>query len=214
MSFVCSPTRRKLPAAGSGVYIKHNVYFGQDWLVIAGVEEGISQVAFPASPTLLSSLCDDDCLMSNDDLIYLSTASGPGACAIPQHIAFTTGSTVVWNMPLEIAWQSTNVYGWPQLTVSLYGPDFLGRDVVKGYGSCRVPREPGRHSVYVPLFTPVATTPFNGFLSWLLGTPPEFADPMFPAKSKGREATRVRSCGTVKIVLNCVLQDFDRVGYR
>ncbi|RKO85922.1 hypothetical protein BDK51DRAFT_46151 [Blyttiomyces helicus] len=34
--------------------------------------------------------------------------------------------------------------GRPQLIVSIYGPDLLGRDVVKGYGSVRIPLSPGR----------------------------------------------------------------------
>ena len=50
----------------------------------------------------------------------------------------------VWNFPLDAVFKSTNVFGWPQLVVSIYGLDDLGRDVVRGYGSLRLPLTPGR----------------------------------------------------------------------
>lgn len=57
-----------------------------------------------------------------------------------------SGSVIVLNFPLEIVYKvrpsvgfflihlkSVNIFGWPQLTISVYGPDFVGRDVVRGY---------------------------------------------------------------------------------
>mmetsp|Transcript_32536 Transcript_32536/g.76634 ORF Transcript_32536/g.76634 Transcript_32536/m.76634 type:complete len:107 (-) Transcript_32536:456-776(-) len=58
---------------------------GPDWQVVAGVEEGITQVA----------------------------SVPPGSMA-----------KVVWNFPLEMTLKSTNVYGWPQLVLSVHGTDF------------------------------------------------------------------------------------------
>lgn len=43
-----------------------------------------------------------------------------------------------------------------------------------------------RHEIFVPTFTPVATSNFNHFLSWLLGRLPEYVDPRFISKSDGR----------------------------
>jgi B9 domain-containing protein 1 len=50
-----------------------------------------------------------------------------------------------------------------------------------------MPCETGSQTVYIPLFAPVASTPFLGMLGFLSGQAPEFVDPHFIAKSEGRE---------------------------
>ncbi|KAI8915537.1 B9 domain-containing protein [Gorgonomyces haynaldii] len=96
----------------------------------------------------------------------------------------------VWNFPFDVSFKSTNFYGWPQLVVTVYGLDQFGRDVVRGYGSFRLPTKQGTFTEYVPVFVPVATSPFNQLYGWLLGRLPEFIDSKFPAKHTGREITR------------------------
>lgn len=49
-----------------------------------------------------------------------------------------------WNFPLDIAFRSTNAFGWPKLTLAVYGPDWFGRDVVRGYGWAHLPMTPGK----------------------------------------------------------------------
>jgi B9 domain-containing protein 1 len=52
-------------------------------------------------------------------------------------MSVTSFSSVVWNFPIDVAFRSTNIYGWPRLAISVFGVDFLGRDVIRGYGmSC------------------------------------------------------------------------------
>jgi B9 domain-containing protein 1 len=46
-----------------------------------------------------------------------------------------------FNFPLEISFSSTNISGWPQLVICLFGSDFMGREVCFGYGVCRIPME-------------------------------------------------------------------------
>lgn len=67
-------------------------------------------------------------------------------------------------MPLEITFKSTNVYGWPQLAVSVYGYDWLGNDVIRGYGGTHVPIFPGRSLLATSLY----------LLTLLLDTPNTF----------------------------------------
>ena len=95
--------------------------------------------------------------------------------------------TCVWNVPFETVFKATNAFGWPQLVVSVYGVDELGRDVIRGYGSVRIPTYNGNHILFVPLFKPISTSPLNGALSWLSGRLPEFLDPKFVSKNQGRE---------------------------
>eukprot|EP00161_Ancyromonas_sigmoides_P020814 TRINITY_DN608_c1_g3_i1.p2 TRINITY_DN608_c1_g3~~TRINITY_DN608_c1_g3_i1.p2 ORF type:complete len:198 (-),score=82.96 TRINITY_DN608_c1_g3_i1:131-724(-) len=119
----------------------------------------------------------------------------------------------VWNFPLNVTYKSTNAHGWPQLALSAYGLDLLGRDVVRGYGCCLVPVIPGRHTRTVPLFRPQSSSPIQQFSAWFMGQRPEFRDGRFVTRGEGREVTRVRSKGTVRIVLNVVVKDMAEFGY-
>jgi B9 domain-containing protein 1 len=78
----------------------------------------------------------------------------------------------VWNFPVEIAFRSTNPFGWPQIVLSVYGPDALGRDIVRGYGAIHLPRTVGNHTLYIPMFVPLASSPLNALLSSLAGKAP------------------------------------------
>lgn len=85
----------------------------------------------------------------------------------------SSDASVVWNLPVDVTFKSTNPQGWPRLVVSVYCQDLLGRYVVRGYGSVLVPTVPGRYIRYVRCFTPVASTMLQGFLGWLTGSTPE-----------------------------------------
>ena len=86
----------------------------------------------------------------------------------------TSSSTVVWNMPIDVTFKSTNIYGWPRLAIAVYGVDWLGRDVIKGYTSLVIPLQSGSHVLTSsPLYAPMATTIYNEWIGWLYGNPPE-----------------------------------------
>lgn len=106
----------------------------------------------------------------------------------------------------------------PQLVVSCYGPDAFGQDIVRGYGAVHIPMIPGTHSRYIAMFVPESTSKIQKFtrfihifmlqnfhkmilFSWFLGRRPEFVDPKVVAQSEGREVTRVRSQGHLKVIL-------------
>ncbi|KAM9095659.1 B9 domain-containing protein 1 isoform 3-T3 [Sarcophilus harrisii] len=65
---------------------------------------------------------------------------------------------LVWNFPIDITFKSTNPFGWPQIVISVYGPDVFGNDVVRGYGAVHVPFTPGRHKRTIPMFVPESTS--------------------------------------------------------
>jgi B9 domain-containing protein 1 len=122
------------------LYCRYGFSYGNDWDVIAGVDNGLSQTS-----------CRNN---------------------------LNPESRVVWNFPLDITFKATNVHGWPRIAISVYGIDYFGRDVVKGYGSALIPLLPGAHNLQVEMFTPVANSPFNEFMSWLMGNPPEVCFPL------------------------------------
>ncbi|NP_001086557.1 B9 domain-containing protein 1 [Xenopus laevis] len=121
--------------------------------------------------------------------------------------------TLVWNFPVEITFKSTNPYGWPQIVISVYGPDVFGNDVVRGYGAVHLPFTPGRHTRTIPMFVPESSSRLQRFTSWFMGRRPEFTDPKVVAQGEGREVTRVRSQGCVTVSFNVVTKDLKKLGY-
>ncbi|XP_016787738.1 B9 domain-containing protein 1 isoform X2 [Pan troglodytes] len=95
---------------------------------------------------------------------------------------------LVWNFPIDVTFKSTNPYGWPQIVLSVYGPDVFGNDVVRGYGAVHVPFSPGRHKRTIPMFVPESTSKLQKFTSWFMGRRPEYTDPKVVAQGEGREA--------------------------
>ncbi|XP_006901270.1 PREDICTED: B9 domain-containing protein 1 [Elephantulus edwardii] len=120
---------------------------------------------------------------------------------------------LVWNFPIDVTFKSTNPYGWPQIVLSVYGPDVFGNDVVRGYGVVHVPFSPGRHKRIIPMFVPESTSKLQKFTSWFMGRRPEYTDPKVVAQGEGREVTRVRSQGFITLLLNVVTKDMRKLGY-
>ena len=120
---------------------------------------------------------------------------------------------VVWSFPIELTYSSTTPFGWPQIVLSVYGPDILGRDVIRGYGAIHLPSMPGEHFVKVPMIVPKSSTVFQEILGMLLGRRAEFVSPGFVAQGAGREVTRVRSQGSVNIRCHVILRGLKEMGY-
>lgn len=122
---------------------------------------------------------------------------------------------IVWNFPIEISFQSTNPHGWPRLAISIYGFDFMGRDVVRGYASLLLPLTPGRHVRYVKTYRPVSGSRCQQFVNWLMGTNPEYYDSKMVTRGDGRSVTRVVSDDgmIVKVALVATRKDFSTFGY-
>lgn len=120
---------------------------------------------------------------------------------------------IVWNFPLDITFRSTCPYGWPQVVVSTYELDSFGNDVVRGYGSVHVPLVPGAHSVKIPMFVPESSSLLQKWVSFFTGSRPEFVDPRVVASGEGRDVTRVKSMGWIKVSFNVIAKDLKRLGY-
>mmetsp|Transcript_21252 Transcript_21252/g.36485 ORF Transcript_21252/g.36485 Transcript_21252/m.36485 type:complete len:203 (+) Transcript_21252:18-626(+) len=156
------------------LYCKFNLHFGQDWTVIQGLEEGITQIT--------------------------NKADG-------------VNEPVVWNFPLDVTFKSSNAFGWPQLVLSVYGVDTFGRDVVLGYGTCYFPLAAGRYTQYVRMFVPMSSSVMQKVTAFFTGAKPEYVDPTFIAGGQGRELTRVKSHGVVKVQMSIVTKDMVTFGF-
>lgn len=112
------------------------------------------------------------CFTSGEDWEILGGLdNGLSQIACRNHLS--QSPDVTWNFPVDISFKSTNVHGWPRIAISVYGLDYFGRDIIRGYGSALVPLQPGSHTVEVQMFRPVGNSLLNEWLSWLMGNPPE-----------------------------------------
>ncbi|KAK7862985.1 hypothetical protein R5R35_014541 [Gryllus longicercus] len=119
----------------------------------------------------------------------------------------------VWNFPLDVTFKSTNPFGWPQIVISVYGLDAFGNDVVRGYGLCHIPIAAGQYKKTLPMFVPESTTLLQKLTCWLTGRRPEYVEPRILGQGEGREVTRVRSQGWVKVCFNTITRDIQQLGY-
>ncbi|XP_067216623.1 B9 domain-containing protein 1 isoform X1 [Linepithema humile] len=119
----------------------------------------------------------------------------------------------VWNFPLDVTFKSTNPHGWPQLVISIYGLDFFGHDIIRGYGVCHLPLKTGHHEKRVSIYVPESSSMLQHFVEWLTGRRPELIDPAILASGGGRELTRMRVEGVITVTFNIVLKDLYKLGY-
>ena len=63
------------------------------------------------------------------------------------------------------------------------------------------------------MFVPESTSGLQAVVGWMLGRRPEFVDPRVVAKGEGREVTRVRSQGHVRVTFNIITKDLAKLGY-
>mmetsp|Transcript_15395 Transcript_15395/g.29000 ORF Transcript_15395/g.29000 Transcript_15395/m.29000 type:complete len:222 (+) Transcript_15395:1665-2330(+) len=136
-----------------------------------------------------------------------------GVTSSVTQMAYSQEGRIVWNFPIELALRSTNAYGWPRICFALYGLDFFGRDVVRGYGSLLIPTFPGRHELTVEMYRPVSGSKCHEFMNWWRGTIPEYYETTFTARSEGRELTRVMTDGRINVILNVMTKDMEKFGF-
>ena len=63
------------------------------------------------------------------------------------------------------------------------------------------------------MFVPESTSGLQAVVGWMLGRRPEFVDPRVVAKGEGREVTRVKSQGHVRVMFNIITKDLAKLGY-
>ena len=151
-------------------------------------------------------------IVHGDDWTHLD---GPedGISQITRKTSGGPDQPLVWNFPIEVTYKSTNAFGRPQLILSVFEIDAMGRDVIRGYGCVHLPISAGSHAKKVPLYKPLSASVAQQLASWFGGRPAEFSNPKFPASGEGREVTRVQSTGFASVALNVITKDMSTFGY-
>lgn len=155
--------------------------------------------------------CKFELVTGSDWEIVTGQTSG---CSQRATTASNSKNNLVWNFPFDVTYRSLNPYGWPQIVVSVIGPDLFGRSIAKGYGSVHVPTTPGYHEREIYLFKPVPISKFSAIFGWLRGKEAEYEDPSrVIAKGEGREVTRVETVGKMKIKFHVSEKNMKKFGY-
>lgn len=190
------------PSTINNLYCRYVISYGKDWQVTHGVASGLSQISQWKHIPITSSTSSSSYNQNNNNFY---------------------SPTIVWNFPIEIAFQSTNIYGWPRISIAIYGLDFLGRDVIRGYGSTIIPIPIGTttttagrgryEDIIIETYRPISGSLCHRFMNWINGTLPEYYETVFTTQNEGRALTRVWGEGKVKIVLNVVVKDMKKFGF-
>lgn len=117
-----------------------------------------------------------------------------------------------WNAPLNAVYRTLEVSGWPKLIIWLDGPNWFGRDCIRGYGCIALPQKPGKHKLRVNIFKPVPNT----WWGRMFGYQPSDGDNTLKSSQAdilstgfGREVTCVENMGYVNVEFVVTLRNFD-----
>ena len=119
-----------------------------------------------------------------------------------------------FNNQFEISFRSTNPFGWPQLVLTCCSVDDDGKELVEGYGVVHVPASTGRHERRVHIFS---TLQESGFFDSIFGVSNKKKNDVTSASKvistgEGREISRVRCDGWIKVIFQVGFRDMDKFG--
>ena len=127
-----------LPSTASAAFCRFELVAGAGWVLLDGALGGTTQTAAVdfsrgggGAPLATLSL--------------VGAAAGAGAAA------------AAWEHPLDARFAVTDVAGWPQLCVTVWTLDALGRADVAAYGTAFVPVSPGEHRLEHAAWRPEGT---------------------------------------------------------
>ena len=190
----------------------------QDFAPVLSLDDSSYFYIYVSGQVEFAFFHDTDCLMAKYMFVvgrdWQRVYGESSGCSQLSYRSRSSSKKIVWNFPFSLAYRSTTPKGWPQITISLVGPDFMGREVIKGYTTVHVPIQPGRHERTGLTFTPKSSSHLVNFLGYIRGKVPELIDPPKTlADSYGREVIRANSGGSVNIVFNVSQKNMDSFGY-
>ena len=133
-----------------------------------------------------------------------------------QHACLGEGTNgyFVWNMPFQIRLYNDDPKTWPQLVISCYYPDFLGREILKAYGTCYIPTLGGTHERNLSMFCPISSNEFAKMYEIIYGEKAELINaPKIMAMGEGREILRTKTEGRIKIKFDIHLENLEENGF-
>lgn len=101
------------------------------------------------------------------------------------------------------------------MAIVLYGKDYMGRSVARGYGNFHLPAGEGSHARKVRIFEAVPPSTAATCCAYLMGYINELKTPekVLLGAEGGREYLKTRPIGEVTVRVDVRRYNFDRNGY-
>lgn len=121
---------------------------------------------------------------------------------------------IVFNMPIEQTYRSTNPSGWPQILISVYGRTLWGIETVLGYSRLHVPifGENSTHKLNVPIIRPRCSNMMADITAWITGRNPELKDIKILLDNSKSRGLSMESYGELQLTFNVVTRGTTRLG--
>jgi hypothetical protein len=110
--------------------------------------------------------------------------------------------------------RTTDLLCFPQILITAYGVDFLGRAYVAGYGQVHLPFHEGKTNMRVQLSRPESSSAVIRVFGALFGKNPEYVDPVRTLlKGYGRKYTTVAPAGWVDLQFETIAGGLSANGF-
>ncbi|XP_055323382.1 B9 domain-containing protein 1 [Sitodiplosis mosellana] len=116
---------------------------------------------------------------------------------------------VVFNMPMEMMFKSTNPFGWPQIVFSLYGTNWWRAESSKGYARIHVPLGGKRTTTRAPILTAQCSNLWSSLSSWFTDRRPELRDPKILLEGTKNKGLTMESYGELVVTLQSITRGGD-----
>ncbi|KAG6447078.1 B9 domain-containing protein 1 [Manduca sexta] len=125
----------------------------------------------------------------------------------------TDPEKAVFNMPIDMVFSSTNIYGWPQLVVTVKAHNRITGESLRGYALALMPSSTGLREITAPILRPRASTTIGEWVAWLTGKYPELVEPKLLAHGKDNYLLRTESEGTITLNVTMMSKNLRKLGY-
>ena len=152
-----------------------------------------------------------DLILDGDWKLLSGAPTGITHCATPGNCK---GQAAVFNFIERFAIATTNLQNFPQIILTVYGIDFLGRPVVKGYGIFLLPCCEGKKTQRVRLFRPVPSSWLVSIFGKINGKNPEYVNPIKTlVNNHGRKFTTTQPIGYVDVKFSLEKEGWSENGF-
>ncbi|KAM7346859.1 B9 domain-containing protein 1 isoform 2-T2 [Cochliomyia hominivorax] len=170
----------------------------------------LESATFPLGPEASEIFCRYESAAGHDWELVSGVKQGITQFASNHNGNFN--DPIVFNMPIEQTYRSTNSFGWPQLIVSIYGKTRWGIETCLGYGRVHVPvfANVTNHKLTAPILKPRCSNMMADVTTWITGRNPELKDVKILLDNT--KSLSMESYGELHLVLNVISRGTARFG--
>lgn len=182
-----------LPPSAAAAFCTWTLQAGASWALLGGARSGHTQAA---------------------------QVDGTRPCGAPlsasgeSYVAAHGVAAAVWEHPIDAHFSCAALGGWPQLVLTVWSQDALGRCEVVGYGAARVPCAPGQHRLEVATWRPEGTWAQELRAAYLGSGLPQLVDatPVWDPSAAPRSGLCTATGALVEVELTVLARGFGELG--